>query len=99
LRDICGFRSRRPGIVLRSCRDGDHKPVSSFGDGLYVGRVAERLPEDRHVLREVALLDKAVRPDCAQQIVLGNYFTGVLDKGGECVEHLRRQRNDDSVPK
>src|SRR5262249_16697892 len=53
----------------------------------------ERLAHQRDVLREIVLLDVAVRPDAVDQLALRDHAAGVLHQKSERVERLAGKRD------
>ena len=92
-----GSGRRRVGRVRRDDVDFGDETVAAPGLGhdesVLVGRFAERAPEHRNVLVEVALFDYEVRPDRRHHRAFLERFTGVLDEKEQRVEQLRFQRN------
>jgi hypothetical protein len=73
------------------------KLVSASGKRNNVAKVVpagrQRLAKQKDVLGEVALLDKAVRPDSPEQLFLGKRPQGVLDKVKKKVKGLGWEGN------
>jgi hypothetical protein len=60
---------------------------------MLAGAFAERLSQRGHVDREVALLNRLIRPDTLHQLVFVEHVAAVLDKRKEDVERLWRERD------
>jgi hypothetical protein len=54
--------------------------------------LTERPPKGRHLAREIVLLDRCVRPDAIQQLVLCDETIATFEQDGEHVEGLRGDR-------
>ncbi len=57
------------------------------------GFLAQGFPQHRHVMIQVVFLDRRLRPDAVEQLLLRDQPPGVLDQHQERVEHLQAQRD------
>lgn len=74
-----------------------NETVSTFRNGLYVGSVIaylpQRLPQQEHRLREIALFDKSIGPYAVQKGLALDQPPVLFHKSTEQVEHFWHQRD------
>jgi hypothetical protein len=58
----------------------------------------ELTPEQEHQFREVALLNKCIRPDGLQQLFFGDHAAGLRDEDGKQVDGFWDERDAFAVP-
>src|SRR5215203_250010 len=58
------------------------------------GTLAERFPQERNVLGEIAFLDKRVWPNAFHQVVFGDKLPAVFNQRHQNFENFRRKWNE-----
>src|SRR5579859_826177 len=98
------WRSRRPDLGFRSLgsfpnRHRQYEPIAPFRHSFDHWRlpIAEHLSQLGDVLSERQVLDKAVGPDTAHELVFCDQTTGILDQHEERIEDFRAEWNGRTV--